>query len=85
MYKWAIFLRWYIPCGDQIWLEHGPFISDYPNKTSIHRGFSGKPCLMTPEGNIAVLGLWSTGWGIRWLSEMPNLFKTSNQWEVQQK
>ena len=40
----------YPPVIKHGWLENGPFISDFPNKTSIHRGFSGKPCLMTPEG-----------------------------------
>ena len=28
-------------------MENRPFISDFPVKISIHRGFSSKPCLIT--------------------------------------
>ena len=39
------------PSGNQTWqwknMENGPFISDIPIKTSIHRGFSSQPCLIT--------------------------------------
>ena len=31
-------------------MKNAPFIGDFPNKTSMHRGFSSQPCLMTPEG-----------------------------------
>ena len=30
-------------------LEKGPRFSDFPIKTSIYKGVSGLPCLMTPE------------------------------------
>ena len=40
-------------------LENGPLISDFPNKTSIHKGFSSQPCLMKPEGTRMTMIHWN--------------------------
>ena len=50
-------------------IENGPFVGDFPNKTSIHRVFSSQPCLMTPEGlslNPLSCHAVSHGSGLNW-------------------
>ena len=37
-------------------MEDGPFLSDFPNKTSIQRGFSSQPCLITRGYDLGEFG-----------------------------